>query len=145
MSGKNFIMVGDSYAFIDPVFSTGVYLAMKGAFLAADVVTAQLHQPAAEADRALRRFEAQVREALDTFSWYIYRINSPAMRELFMAPRNVLRMQEAVLSLLSGDVFHHSPIRSRLALFKGLWYIKSFFIRHARLFSALSPTRSREA
>ena len=54
-------------------------------------------------------------------------------------------MQEAVLSLLSGDVFHHSPIRSRLALFKGVWYIKSFFIRHARLFDTLSPARSREA
>jgi hypothetical protein len=67
------------------------------------------------------------------------------MRDLFMAPRNVMRMQEAVLSLLSGDVFHHSPIRSRLLLFKGVWHMKSFFIRHARLFSALSPARSREA
>jgi flavin-dependent dehydrogenase len=145
MTGTNFIMLGDAYAFIDPVFSTGVYLAMKSAFLAVDAVTACLHRPGAAADRALRRFEAQVDGALARFSWYIYRINTPAMRDLFMAPRNYLRMEEAMLSLLSGDVFGRSPIRSRLLLFKGLYYIKSFIMRQASRLAALSPARSREA
>ena len=131
MTGSNFLLLGDAYAFIDPVFSTGVYLAMKSAFLGADVVTTCLHRPRAEADRALRRFEAQVREALARFSWYIYRMNTPAMRSLFMRPRNYLRVQEATLSLLSGDVFAHSPIHSRLLLFKSLFYIKCFFQRPA--------------
>ena len=145
MSGHNFIMLGDAYAFIDPVFSTGVFIAMKSAFLGADAVTACLHQPRAEADRAQRRFETEVRAALARFSWYIYRINSPAMRDLFMAPRNYFRMQEAMLSLLSGDVFDHSPIHSRLLLFKGVFYIKTFLLRQARRFRAWSPVRSREA
>jgi flavin-dependent dehydrogenase len=145
MSGHNFIMLGDAYAFIDPVFSTGVFIAMKSAFLGADAVTACLHQPRAEADRAQRRFETEVRAALARFSWYIYRINTPAMRDLFMAPRNYFRMQEAMLSLLSGDVFDHSPIHSRLLLFKGVFYIKTFLLRQARRFRAWSPVRSREA
>jgi flavin-dependent dehydrogenase len=145
MSGHNFIMLGDAYAFIDPVFSTGVFIAMKSAFLGADAVTACLHQPRAEADRAQRRFETEVRAALARFSWYIYRINTPAMRDLFMAPRNNFRMQEAMLSLLSGDVFDHSPIHSRLLLFKGVFYIKTFLLRQARRFRAWSPVRSREA
>jgi flavin-dependent dehydrogenase len=145
MTGKNFIMLGDAYAFVDPVFSTGVYLAMKSAFLAVDAVTACLHRPGGQADRARHRFEAEVSNALARFSWYIYRINSPTMRDLFMAPRNYFRMQEALLSLLSGDVFHHSPVHSRLLLFKGVFYIKSFIMRQARRFAAPSPARSREA
>lgn len=145
MSGTNFIMLGDAYAFIDPVFSTGVYIAMKSAFLGADVVTAFLHRPGTEADRALRRFETEIRDALARYSWYIYRVNTPAMRDLFMAPRNYFRMQEALLSLLSGDVFDHSPIRSRLLLFRAVFYIKSFFMRQARSLAAWSATRSREA
>jgi flavin-dependent dehydrogenase len=145
MSGKSFIVLGDAYAFIDPVFSTGVFLAMKSAFLGADAVTACLHRPVADADRALRRFEADVRDALARFSWYIYRVNTPAMRDLFMAPRNYFRMQEAMLSLLSGDVFDHSPIHSRLLLFKGVFYIKMFLARQARRFTAWSTVRSREA
>ncbi len=145
MCGKNFILLGDAYAFIDPVFSTGVYLAMKSAFLAVDAVTACLHRPGPAANRALRRFEAQVDDALARFSWYIYRVNTPAMRDLFMAPRNFFRMQEALLSLLSGDVFGQSPIHSRLLLFKGVFYIKGFLLRHARRLAVLSPARSREA
>lgn len=145
MSGKNYIMLGDAYAFIDPVFSTGVFLAMKSAFLGADAVTACLHGPRAEANRALRRFEAEVRAALTRFSWYIYRVNTPAMRDLFMAPRNHFRMQEAMLSLLSGDVFADSPIHSRLLLFKGVFYLKTFIMRQAHRLAAWSTVRSREA
>ncbi len=128
MTGERFIMLGDAYAFIDPVFSTGVYLAMKGGFLGADVVSACLHKSAREGARARRNFEATVSQSLARFSWYIYRMNRPAMRELFMAPRNYFRMQEALLSLLSGDVFGHSPIKVPLMLFKGVYFIKSFFL-----------------
>jgi hypothetical protein len=62
-----------------------------------------------------------------------------------MVPRNFFRMQEAMLSLLSGDVFHRSPIRSRLLLFKGVYYIKSFAMRWAHRSADSSPARSRPA
>ncbi|MFI4905328.1 MAG: FAD-dependent oxidoreductase, partial [Steroidobacterales bacterium] len=52
--GPDYLMVGDAYGFIDPVFSSGVYLAMQGAFFAADAVTACLHKPQAAAERVLR-------------------------------------------------------------------------------------------
>jgi flavin-dependent dehydrogenase len=125
ISGPGYLMVGDAYGFIDPVFSSGVFLAMQGGFLAADAVTACLHKPQAEADRVLRRYEADVNRAMVRFSWFIYRINRPAIRSLFMKHGNPMRMREAVLSLLSGDVFRPSPIHSRLGLFKGLYYLKT--------------------
>ncbi len=129
MTGRNYILLGDAYAFIDPVFSTGVYLAMKGGFLGADVVSACLHGTPAQADRAMRRFEAAVARSLASFSWYIYRMNRPAMRQLFMAPRNIFRMREALLALLSGDVFGRSPIEAPLMLFKGIYFIQSLFLK----------------
>ena len=129
MFGRNFIMVGDAFAFVDPVFSTGVYIAMTMAFLGADAVEACLSDPA-NAGRALRRFEAVTNRGLKMLSWYIYRINSPAIRDMFMAPRNFLRIEEAMLSLLAGDVFRPSPIRTRLLVFKAIYYMYSAF--HAR-------------
>ena len=128
MTGDRFIMLGDAYAFIDPVFSTGVYMAMKSAFLGLEAVSTCLHDPANGA-RALQRFEARMSGALTRFSWFIYRINRPAMRELLLAPGNRWRIKEAVLAVLSGDVFGHSPIASRLLIFKGLYYLKTFLIR----------------
>jgi flavin-dependent dehydrogenase len=126
MTGKNFILVGDAFAFIDPVFSTGVYLAMTTAFLGADAVEDCLRDPR-NAARTLRRYETQARRGLEAFSWFIYRIASPAFRNLFMSPRNYFRIEEAVLSLLAGDVYGHSPIRTRLFLFKIIYYVTSLF------------------
>jgi flavin-dependent dehydrogenase len=117
-------MVGDAFTFVDPVFSTGVYLAMASAFLGADAVDACLREPR-RAAAALRRYEARARRGLGSFTWFIYRIPRPAFRHLFMAPRNYFRIEEAVLSLLAGDVYGRSPIGSRLLLFKALYYVTS--------------------
>jgi len=128
MFGRNYLLVGDAYAFIDPVFSTGVYLAMSSAFRAADAVATALRHPS-KAERALARFETDVRRGLDRFTWFIYRMNRPALRDLFMNPRNLFRLQEAMLSLLSGDVFRPSPVHRRLTLFKVLYYGKALHHR----------------
>jgi len=122
--GPGYILVGDAYTFIDPVFSSGVMLAMNSAFLGADAVETCLRRPA-EGARALARFDRQVRRGPREFSWFIYRVTRPAMRELFMGPRNVLRMKEALLSLLAGDVLGKSPIQASLLAFKGLYYLMS--------------------
>ncbi len=124
MGGERYLMVGDAYAFVDPVFSSGVYLAMRSAFLGADVVEACLRNPAA-APRLKRRFERSVRHGLRHFSWFIYRMTRPAMRTLFMAPRNYFRMKEALLSLLAGDLYRATPIYGSLFAFKMLYYATS--------------------
>src|SRR4051812_27609235 len=103
ITGPGYVLIGDAAAFIDPVFSTGVYLAMNGGFLAADTVETCLDRPA-QAAEALQQFETSVKASLDRFSWFIYRITSPTIRNLFMAPRNYFRIEEAVLSLLAGDI-----------------------------------------
>jgi len=132
MVGPNYLMVGDAGGFIDPVFSTGVYLAMNSGFLAADAVETCLDRPE-QAAEALQHFDQQIKASLARFSWFIYRITSPAIRSLFMAPRNYFRIEEAVLSLLAGDIAANSPIRSRLALFKALFYAKTALGRLLRL------------
>jgi hypothetical protein len=42
--GDNFALVGDASAFIDPIFSSGVYLAMQSARYLADAVDARLRK-----------------------------------------------------------------------------------------------------
>jgi flavin-dependent dehydrogenase len=132
LTGPAYVLIGDAAAFIDPVFSTGVYLAMNSGFLAADTVETCLDRPE-QAAEALRRFERNVKAGLDRFSWFIYRITSPTIRSLFMAPHNYFRIEEAVLSLLAGDIAAQSPIRSRLALFKALFYVQTALAKLANL------------
>ena len=125
--GPNYLLIGDAYAFIDPVFSSGVMLAMQGAFIAAETVDVCLRQPA-RAAQALARFDRQIRFGPHEFSWFIYRVNHPTMRDMFMGPSNIWRMKEALLSMLAGDIFGTTPIWNSLRLLKGIFYLAS--LRH---------------
>ncbi|HTZ78560.1 MAG TPA: NAD(P)/FAD-dependent oxidoreductase [Stellaceae bacterium] len=142
MAGRSYILVGDAYAFIDPVFSTGVYLAMTSGFLGAQAVEACLRAPEKSA-QVLKRYERRARRGLRAFTWYIYRIRQPAFRDLFMSTRAPLRVDEAVLSLLAGDVFRRADIGWRLALFKFFYYANS--LMYLRTFLRERRMRSRSA
>ena len=122
--GPGYLLVGDAYAFIDPVFSSGVMLAMTSAAAAAEAVDECRRHPERSA-RAMRRFDRLMRHGPKQFSWFIYRVTNPTMRELFLGPRNVLRMKEALLSVLAGDIFGRTPIWGSLRAFKGVYYVLS--------------------
>jgi flavin-dependent dehydrogenase len=122
-AGRNYILIGDACAFIDPVFSTGVLLAMHSAFRGADTVEACLDRPRAAA-AALRDFDRSMRRAPKIFSWFIYRMTAPAMRQLLMNPR-IPFVERGVLSMFAGDVFSDTPLRWRLLSFKALYYLSN--------------------
>lgn len=122
--GAGYLLLGDAYAFIDPVFSSGVMLAMNSAFAGAEAVDTCLRQPD-QAARALKRFDKMMKHGPKEFSWFIYRITNPTMRDLFMSPRNHFRVREALLSVLAGDIFGKTPIWRSLLAFKAIYYLTS--------------------
>jgi flavin-dependent dehydrogenase len=120
MGGPGWVLVGDAFAFLDPVFSSGVYLAMSGAEQAAQVVDMALRDPAAE-PALLRRLERRQRAGMARFSFFIYRFNEPVMRDMFRNPRNELKLEQGVISMLAGDLFDSPQVLWRLRLFKLLY------------------------
>ncbi|MCC2657794.1 MAG: hypothetical protein K0Q76_2902 [Panacagrimonas sp.] len=129
IGGPGYVLVGDAYGFVDPLFSTGVLLAMEGAASAADRVHRVLDAPALE-DELMREHAGYVDQAMEQFIWLINRMPNPIMRDLIMmpdhkiaAPRAVM-CKRAVISLLSGDVFGNSLalMREHLRNFKLVYY-----------------------
>jgi flavin-dependent dehydrogenase len=145
-SGRNYVMAGDACAFIDPVFSAGVFLAMTTGFWAAEAVEKCLAKPA-RAAAVLKRYDAATNKALNAFCWFVYRIREPAMRNLFMSPRNIFRMEEAVMSLLAGGIFDGWQIKSRLYMFRVIYYITKASHMRFRLTGApkAAPAMASEA
>jgi len=121
MSGDGYLMLGDAFAFIDPMFSSGVHLALNSARWGAKVVEAHLRRSPDYSQR-LSEFERMVRRGLETFSWFIHRFTQPAFEALFVSPSRPLKIERAVLSLLTGDVFSRSRARVPLCLFKLAYY-----------------------
>ncbi len=124
LCGDRHLLVGDAFAFIDPMFSSGVFLAMQGAFDAVDVVAAALDRPT-DYPAACRRYERQMRVGPRDYSWFIYRVTNPTIRDMFMHPKNVFQAKRALMSLLAADLNHGAPYRRSLFMFKVLYYVLS--------------------
>ncbi len=126
--GEGYLMIGDAFAFLDPVFSSGVLLAMTAGEMGADVASAWLEKPA-QGQAMAARMERDMRHAMQRLSWLIYRINTPALRLLFMAPRNVLRMRDGLVSLLAGNLRGTWNAVIPVLAFKSIYYITSLLLR----------------
>ena len=122
--GPGYLLAGDAFTFIDPMFSSGVLMAMVSGIAGAEALDKCLDQPQQYA-AAMKEFDRIVRHGPKEYSWFIYRITNPTMRDLFMAPRNDFRMKEAMLGLLAGDIYGGTPIWKSLRAFKGVYYIFS--------------------
>ncbi len=120
MSGPRWLMLGEAYAFVDPMFSSGVYLARHSAERGAAMVDAALRDPASEA-RLQRGLEKHLRRGLSEFKWFIYRFTSPTMRALFAQPRNGLQVEQAVVAMLAGAVFDNRAVPRRLRVFRAIY------------------------
>jgi flavin-dependent dehydrogenase len=127
MGGLGWVMVGDAFAFLDPVFSSGVYLAMSGAETAASVVDTALREPWREG-RLLRKLERRQRAGMARFAFFIYRFNSPIMDRIFRAPRNIWQIEQGVISMLAGDLFDSPKVVRRLRAFKLVYALTA--LRH---------------
>jgi len=127
MSGDGFLLIGDAYAFVDPVFSSGVFLAMQSAVRASDLVDQLLNKPT-QAKQLIKQFENAVHTEIKAFCWFIYRFNSPALHQLLMASDEASqhptkqKLKSAVISVLAGDA-SHPEIKLPLYAFKSLYYL----------------------
>jgi flavin-dependent dehydrogenase len=119
LAGDRFVLVGDAGAFIDPVFSTGVYLGMVGAFRAAEAVDAAL-----TAGRFSRRefvaYEAWLKKQVDSYKKFVKGFYKPEFVELLMAPSDFLDLRAAITSLLAGFGVDRPEINARVLVFLGL-------------------------
>ena len=116
IAGRGYLLVGDAAAFIDPVFSTGVLLAMSSGEMAASILDASLRNgeiPAsiqADYERRVTRHVRGYRRMVDTFY-------SRAFAQLCFFPARRLRLPGGVLNLLAGDMDPAWRVRWRLEVF----------------------------
>ncbi|MBK5259506.1 MAG: tryptophan 7-halogenase [Thermoanaerobaculia bacterium] len=112
--GKRFALIGDAAGFLDPIFSTGVYMAMKSADIAADAVEARLRKGSM---RGLERYERDMTRALGRYFHFISNFYRREFLEVFLQPSNRFGLLHAIVRILAGNVFGAAGDRLKLALF----------------------------
>ena len=117
LTGDRWLLAGDAAGFIDPVFSSGVFLAVLAGEQAADVLHEVLDHPK-RARRLFRHYERLVNRAMDVYlrfveSWYA----GKEFIEVFLTPTDLLQIPPAVNAVLGGNVSNRFAIRWRMELF----------------------------
>jgi 2-polyprenyl-6-methoxyphenol hydroxylase-like FAD-dependent oxidoreductase len=123
MFGNRWLVAGDAAGFIDPVFSSGVYIAVYSGEQAGIAVQAAWRGPRAR-NFAFRRYQRLVEERLATYlklssGWY-----TQEFIEIFLQPRGRLKLAPAISTVLSGNPARRLGIKLRLQLFYLLVYLQ---------------------
>jgi flavin-dependent dehydrogenase len=127
IGGNGYLLVGDAFAFIDPLFSSGVMMAMSSAAFAAEAIDAWFRDRR-RGERLMRAYGRKARRGLNALSWLINRINTPLLRDIFMARIDLFDTRNGLLAILAGDFYEtpwlFSPLR-RVQLAYGVLYLLS--------------------
>ncbi len=113
--GDRYLCVGDAVAFVDPIFSTGVYVAMQSAEFAAAEILGAFREGRFRAAR-FAGYERRFRKGTAPFWRFIKNYYEPSFLEVFLRPQNVASTLDTVLGVLAGGAFVHVPLRMRLSL-----------------------------
>jgi flavin-dependent dehydrogenase len=127
-TGKNFALVGDAAGFLDPIFSTGVFMAMKSADIAADAIEQRLRVGSM---RLLRRYDRSFQSAIDRYFRFIANFYRREFLEVFLQPKTDYGLIPVITGILAGNIFATNH-RLKLALF-------FFFVRMQKMFGVIAP------
>ena len=115
--GENYALIGDAAGFLDPIFSTGVFIAMKSADIAATAVDARLRKGSM---RLLKRYQRDMANALEKYFYFISNFYRREFLEVFLQPSEKFGLLPVIVGVLAGNVFAKRWDRVRLGLFFAL-------------------------
>jgi flavin-dependent dehydrogenase len=123
LHGDRWLLAGDAAGFIDPIFSSGVFLAVFSSELCADALNEVLDHPR-KARRLFAGYERAVNRAMDIYLRFVNAWYTKEFIEVFLAPRNILGLAPAVNAVLGGNVGNSFPIRWRMWVFYFLVWLQ---------------------
>ncbi len=113
------LLAGDAASFIDPVFSSGVYIALESGLLSAKTVHSQLDLKGSPSSKRLytnytRSIKSRIRVVRDLIEAYY----DNSCFEVFMTPNPRFKIPAAINSVLAGCTHPPLPVRWRIWLFR---------------------------
>jgi geranylgeranyl reductase family protein len=116
LTGDRWMLAGDAAGFIDPVFSSGVFLAVLAGEQAADILHDVLDHPA-KRKKLFARYERNINKAMDVYLRFVDAWYSKEFIEVFLHPQEFFQIPPAVNAVLGGNAGTDFPIRWRMWIF----------------------------
>ncbi len=101
--GPRHVLIGDAAGFLDPIFSSGVHLAIASAARAVEAVDAVLRR---QDELALPKYQANLQAGMSVFQAFVERFyQRDLVRNLFFAADRNPMMRTAIINILAGHVW----------------------------------------
>jgi 2-polyprenyl-6-methoxyphenol hydroxylase-like FAD-dependent oxidoreductase len=113
--GDRFVCVGDAFAFVDPIFSSGVYVSTQSAEMASVEILKAFRENRFEA-RRFRGYARRVRGGMKSFQRFIRHFYDPSFVEIFLKPREFAGMVDGVIGVLAGGAFVRRSLKLKVGL-----------------------------
>jgi flavin-dependent dehydrogenase len=115
VAGERLLRVGDAAGFMDPIFSSGVYMAMLSGKLGAQAILESMNNGGNT--RPLERYEKKFFGGLKFYWEMIEGFYTTPFMEVFLEPRDKWDLPSAVNAALAGELQGHWALRWRMRLF----------------------------
>ncbi len=102
LHGRHFALLGNAAEFLDPVFSSGVTIAMKSASLAAATLDRQLRGESVDWDRD---FAEPLMYGVETFRSFVAGWYDGSLQDVIFFPRQQPAIRRMICSVLAGYVW----------------------------------------
>ncbi len=110
------LRVGDAAGFMDPIFSSGVFLAMYSGKLAAETILQSNGEPSRKQE-LFKTYERRTYRAMDFYWEMVEGFYTKPFMELFMNPRDKWDLPSAIVALLAGELEGGWKMAWRMRLF----------------------------
>ncbi len=131
LGGDGWVLVGDAATFLDPVFSTGVFLAMSSGERAAETIHRALTRRGRVDASDFRVYARQTNRMVARFRRFVYNFYDPVFFEAFCTENPPESIRAAVTTTLAGGVERVSPL---LWFWTGLMFVGVAIDRVTRRF-----------
>lgn len=116
LHGDRWLLAGDAAGFIDPIFSTGVFLAIHSAEKAVAALDVALRKPWTKAFR-FPLYSRGLNRLMNRYLKFVTAWYTDEFVDVFTTPKPPLRIPQAVNSVLGGNVNPNFSVWWRLQLF----------------------------
>ena len=125
-TGDRWVLAGDAAGFIDPVWSSGVFIAVLSGEKAADMLDRTLRQPHRRTAE-FARYERRLGRVMDLYLKFVTAWYTQEFAEVFFNPKQFFQIVPAVNSVLAGSEKRLPEVRWRLWIFDFLVFLQRRF------------------
>jgi flavin-dependent dehydrogenase len=133
LAGERWLLAGDAAGFIDPIFSTGVFVALESGANAADAMMAALRNSRCRA-RVFRRYVRRTNRLMNLYLRLVKKWYQPGFIDVITQPVSNFQMTPVINAILAGNITKSFTLWSRREVF----YLVTFLQRYIPICPRLS-------